>query len=119
MNRELTTKLARVREMMKKEGYDSILDEENGAVAVFDSNQIKSVDNQGTFSREDNNIYKQAYGERAKAREKLKRDIAAWKAFIEVLPRKVWHKNSKQYKKLIHVIQLIFLKILSGIHLIY
>lgn len=51
--------IAKLDKALKKEGYDSILDEENGAVAVFDSNQIKSVDNQGTFSREDNNIYKQ------------------------------------------------------------
>lgn len=51
--------IAKLDKALKKEGFDSIIDEENGAVAVFDSNQIKSVANQGTFSREDSNIYKQ------------------------------------------------------------
>lgn len=42
--------------------YDGIIDALDNFV-VFNPNQIKSVDNQGTFSREDNNIYKQVVGE--------------------------------------------------------
>lgn len=54
--------IAKLDKQLKKEGIDGILDEETGSVAVFDSRQVKSVENQGTFDASNPDIfYQQAW----------------------------------------------------------
>lgn len=71
---EKQTNIPEITETLIKEGYDGVLykrvwdvgdyvdydpeiDYWASNVAMFNSNQIKSIDNQGTFSTQDNNIY--------------------------------------------------------------
>lgn len=73
---EKQTNIPEITETLIKEGYDGVLykrvwdvgdyvdydpeiDYWASNVAMFNSNQIKSIDNQGTFSTQDNNIYNQ------------------------------------------------------------
>lgn len=52
--------IAKLDRQLKKEGYDGIIDEMSGAIAVFDNKQIKSVNNQGTFDSNNPNIFYQS-----------------------------------------------------------
>jgi hypothetical protein len=73
---EKQTNIPEITETLIKEGYDGVLykrvwdvgdyvdydpeiDYWASNVAMFNSNQIKSIDNRGTFSTQDNNIYNQ------------------------------------------------------------
>ncbi|MDR0068990.1 hypothetical protein RFX60_17295, partial [Acinetobacter sp. 11520] len=49
---------------LKELGYDAVIFADDGhqTLSVFDSEQIKSVNNNGDFNSEDPNIYKQANG---------------------------------------------------------
>lgn len=51
--------IAKLDKTVRAEGYDGIVDESSGAYAVFDSNQIKSVNNSGEFRSDNPNIYSQ------------------------------------------------------------
>lgn len=51
--------IARLDKAVQKEGYDGIVDQDSGAIAVFDNRQIKAVDNYGEFNPSDPNIYHQ------------------------------------------------------------
>lgn len=52
--------ITKLDKQLKKEGYDGIVDKDTGSVAVFDSKQVKSVDNQGTFDTSNPDIFMQA-----------------------------------------------------------
>ena len=51
--------IAKLDKQLQKEGVDGIYDKGYGFAAVFNANQIKSVENQGTFDNSNNNIYMQ------------------------------------------------------------
>ena len=51
--------ISKLDKKLKEEGYDGIIDNVSGQIAVFNPNQIKSVYNRGTFSPESDNIYYQ------------------------------------------------------------
>ena len=46
-----------IRDKLESKGYDGLIDNLYGQYAVFDSNQIKSVDNNGEWSSRSDNIY--------------------------------------------------------------
>jgi hypothetical protein len=56
---------ALTRMMLQSQGFDGVWIPEQNAWVAFDSNQIKSVRNRGTYSLEDNNIYNQVTPQQA------------------------------------------------------
>ena len=80
--------IAALDRQIKKEGYDGIFDPAQNYYVAFNSDQIKSVKNRGTFNGGNSNIFFQSAAAVMEYERRLERDSAAWEKNVDAFTSK-------------------------------